>query len=76
MKLVDGWRSAWRWASVRASALGVVLVTVAEVAQQGLLGLPDDVRAHIPNGDSISLVLFVAIPLLRIITFREKKDGE
>lgn len=76
MKLVDGWRNAWRWASVRASALGVVLVTVAEVAQQGLLGLPDDVRAHIPSADAISIVLFVAIPLLRIVTFREKKDGE
>lgn len=76
MKLVDEWRSAWRWASVRASALGILLVGAAEVAQQGWLGLPDDVRANIPHGDRIALVLFVMIPLLRIVTFREKNGGE
>lgn len=76
MKLVDDWRRAWRWASVRASASGVLLVGASEVAQQGWLGLSDDVRANIPHGDTIAIALFILIPLLRIVTFRGGEDGE
>lgn len=74
LKLVDEWRNAWKWASVRISATGAVLMAAAEIAGQTWVGLPEDVRASIPHADTIALVLFVLIPLARVLT-REKKDG-
>ncbi len=75
MKLVDEWRHAWKWASVRLSALGALIMVLAEVAGQSWAALPPDLRAHIPHADSIALVLFLMTPIARILT-REKKDGE
>lgn len=74
IKLVNEWRHAWKWASVRISAAGAVLMAVAEIAGQTWAGLPEDVRASIPHADTIALVLFVIIPLARVLT-KEKNDG-
>lgn len=76
MKLVDDWRRAWRWSSVRLSALGALLFGLVEVAQQGWIGLPDEIRARIPHGDGVAIVIFVLIPLLRIVSFKGKSNGE
>lgn len=74
LKLIDEWRQAWKWASVRISAAGALLMAAAEIASQTWVGLPEDVRASIPHADTIALVLFVIIPLARVLT-KEKKDG-
>lgn len=42
MKLVEGWKSAWRWFSVQAGGL-VVLMPVAWAT------LPDETKAIIPE---------------------------
>lgn len=75
LKLIEEWRHAWKWASVRISAVGALLMAAAEIAGQTWAGLPEDVRASIPHADTIALVLFVIIPIARVLT-KEKKDGE
>lgn len=75
MKLVNNWRRAWRWSSVRLSALGAVLMGAAEVAGSSWAALPPDVRDVIPHAPTIALVLFVLMPVARI--FRQgTDDGE
>lgn len=76
MRLVDDWRRAWRWSSVRLSALGALVMAVAEVAGSSWSALPPDVRDSIPHAQTIALILFVAVPIARIFTRGEKADGE
>lgn len=73
MKLIDEWRQARKWASVRLSALGALIMLLAEWAGSSWNALPADLRAHIPHADTIALVLFLMIPLARVLT-KGKKD--
>lgn len=41
MRLIDEWRSAWRWFSCQAMAL-------AAAVQGGWAALPDDMKEHLP----------------------------
>ncbi|MFY9349305.1 MAG: hypothetical protein WBL20_16220 [Sphingobium sp.] len=75
MKLVEDWRRAWRWWSVRLSALGALLMGVAEVAGQSWAGLPQDVRDQVPHAQTIALVLFMAAGLARLVK-QGGKDGD
>ena len=52
MKLVDDWKSAWRWFSMHALALTGVIPTV-------WAALPPDLKASIPPGtmDTITAVI-------------------
>jgi hypothetical protein len=76
MKLVDDWRRAWRWSSVRLSALGALVMAAAEVAGSSWSALPPDIRDSIPHAQTIALVLFVLMPIARIFTREEASDGE
>lgn len=76
MKLVNNWRRAWRWSSVRLSALGAVLMGAAEVAGSSWAALPPDVRDAIPHAPTIALVLFVLVPVARVFKREGKDDGE
>jgi len=53
IKLVDDWRAAWKWFSVQAMGLSVVMLGAWEV-------LPSDLKATLPE----DLVRFLAIGLL------------
>lgn len=77
MKLVDDWRRAWRWASVRLSLMGAVLMGAAEVAGSSWSALPPEIRDSIPHAETIALLLFVLTPIARIFTIKGgKDDGE
>ncbi|UYY60094.1 hypothetical protein [Sphingomonas sp. S2-65] len=73
MKLIDGWRQAWRLWSVRVSALGAILMGWATLAPDALMQvwnvLPDDVRAIVPApiGDVVPFMLFLAALAARFI---------
>lgn len=74
MKLVNDWQRAWRWSSVRLSALGAVLMGGAELAGSSWAALPPDIRDNVPHAQTIALVLFVLVPLARIFTRGDKSD--
>lgn len=42
MRLVEEWRGAWRWFSVQAMA-------AAALVQAVWVGLPDDLKQHLPG---------------------------
>jgi hypothetical protein len=41
MKLVDNWKSAWRWLSVQA-------MTISAIVPAAWLSVPEDMRAAVP----------------------------
>ena len=54
MKLIDNWRCAWRFASVRAMSAALAI-------QATWLSLPDDLRERIPLWIAASVTGFLLI---------------
>lgn len=59
-RLVDDWRQAWKWWSVRVSAFGIAL-------SGAWVALPADTRALIPGAQWIGLALFALTIAARLI---------
>jgi len=74
MKLIDGWRQAWRLWSVRLSAIGVMLMGWAALTPDALLqawnALPADVQAMVPEniGKAIPFLLFLGTLIARYVS--------
>lgn len=81
MKLVDEWRSAWRWWSIQLNALGnmllVALLSFPDIAQQVWVALPDEARAMLPERVAywVPVIILIASGVARLVQ-QEKKDGE
>lgn len=73
MKLIDGWRQAWRLWSVRLSALGTLLMAWAALTPDALLqawnALPPEVQALVPEsvGKLIPFLLFFGTLVARLV---------
>jgi hypothetical protein len=68
MRLVEEWRDAWRWFSVQAMA-------AAAVVQAVWVGLPDDLKAHLPSWLVTALSLgLLAVGLYGRLLHQEKKQ--
>ncbi|MCZ0823697.1 DUF7940 domain-containing protein [Dickeya solani] len=67
MKMIDDWKSCWRWFSVHALALaGVIPAVWAE--------LPDDMKASIPAG--VMGLVTLAVALCGIVGRLVKQDSQ
>ncbi len=73
MKLTPDWRQAWRWWSVRLSALGSLLCAIALASPDALFAawqaLPADVVALLPErlATAVPMLLFMAIAAARVV---------
>lgn len=68
MRLVEEWKDAWRWFSVQAMA-------GAAVVQAAWVGLPDDLKAHLPAWLVTALSLgLLAAGLCGRLLHQEKKQ--
>lgn len=70
VSLVPDWRLAWKWASIRINALGLLLMGVAEILSQSWVSLPPALQQKIPHASSIAMALFALGMIGRIL----KKD--
>lgn len=63
-RLVDDWRSSWRWWSMRLNALASLMIAYVLASPEVLLTtlnqLPPEIRAYVPPFAGIALFLFVA----------------
>ena len=73
-RLVAGWRSAWKLWSVQLNALGLALVGVAELLQQGIVSLPPALLDKLPHMSTIATVCFVLGLVARLIRQDKKAD--
>ncbi|MEP9401846.1 hypothetical protein [Sphingomonas sp. VNH70] len=83
MKLIPEWRQAWRWWSVRLSALGSLLCAIALASPDAVLAvwqaLPAELVASLPERlvAVVPMLLFAAAGVARVIQQqREVGDGE
>lgn len=82
MRLLPNWRQAWRWWSVRVSALGALLAAIALLAPDVVgavwSALPPDLVAQLPRNVAMAvpLGLELATILARITRQRTSTDGE
>lgn len=74
MKLIPGWKRAWKFASVQWSVVGILCSTV-EIASQTWQSLPPSIAEKIPNSSQIALTLFILVLVGRLIKFKDKPDG-
>lgn len=80
MKLVENWRQAWRWWSVRLSALGTLLSAAALAFPDALIAvwhiIPAARLARLPAGfvAIAPLLLFAGVLAARIIQQRRNDD--
>lgn len=58
-RLIDDWRRAWRFWSVRLSVLSAVLMG-------GWQALPPELRADLPYANQVAVGLFLLVALSRL----------
>jgi len=74
MKLILEWRSAWKFASIQWSALGVLLMSLVELANYSFISLPPSLQAQIPHSSQLALGLFALTMVGRLLKLSEPKD--
>ncbi len=79
MKLITGWRQAWRLWSVRVPAIGATIFALLLAAPDFLLSiwnvLPVEIQELIPNRTSFALVITAASMIARVLRQKEVPDG-
>lgn len=82
MRLLPDWRQAWRWWSVRVSALGALLAAIALLAPDVVgavwAALPPELLAKLPRNVAMAvpLGLELATIVARITRQRKSTDGD
>lgn len=70
-KLVDGWKSAWKWVSVQFMALALLLESYAELVKIGWASYPDTLKGDLPHWISPLVALLILAGLIGRL-FRQK----
>lgn len=66
VKIVDNWKRAHKFASMWWTIAGIVAM-ILEILNNTWFSLPADIQSKIPNSSYISLALFIAIAIARLI---------
>lgn len=80
-RLVDDWHRAWRWSSVRLSALGVLgfgtFASFPSLAVQCWNALPASVRDRLPDHVAYIVAAMTCLTILlgRVTSLKGKIDG-
>lgn len=56
--LVDDWKIAWKFWSVQLNAVGLVLMTVAEILRDSVGMVPPSLAHLLPHAQTLALGLF------------------
>ncbi|MGH6659728.1 MAG: hypothetical protein ACREBP_01015 [Sphingomicrobium sp.] len=78
--LVDNWRHAWRWWSLRFNALGLLILSFVSFDPVGALGvwnmMPPEVRAYLPHNFVLWVGgIFMFLSMLARVTKQKKPNG-
>ena len=72
---IDNWKSAWKFASVQSSALGILLMVIAENAGAVWTSIPPEVQVMIPHSSQIAAGVFALAAVGRLFKLKDKPDG-
>ena len=73
--IIEDWRCAWKWASIRTPALGIAIMGLAQILGQTWSGLPPSLQQYIPHADKIAMFLFTVSMVGRLCKLEKKPDG-
>lgn len=73
MKLISDWKSAWKYASVFTSGLGIVITLILETLTETWMFIPTDTKARFPEPGYIAIGFMVLSILGRVIQFTANK---
>lgn len=76
IKLIDNWKKAHKFGSIRWSVIGFVTMFIDSM-YSSWFSIPPHILAKIPNGSTIGTVLFAIVIVARIVSFvRTSDDGD
>lgn len=74
-RLVDDWRQAWRWWSVRFGIGGAGLLALADGLREAWAYVPPDLRGALPYAQYVAYALLVAGFAARFVKQGGARDG-
>jgi len=74
MKLIPGWRDAWKLWSVQINAIALFLMGVVEFLNYGFVSMPPALLDKLPHAQTIATVCFVLSMIARLIKQDKKTD--
>ena len=72
--LINDWRKAWKFWSIQLNALGLVILSCADIINQAWATLAPTLSHHIPHAKTIAITLFVIAIIARLIPQETKND--
>lgn len=72
--LITDWRKAWKLWSIQFNALGLLVLSCADIINQAWATLAPSLSHHIPHARTIAVTLFVIAILARLIPQGTKND--
>ena len=75
LHLIDDWDRAWKWASVRTSALGILIMGAAQILGSSWTSLPPSLQQYIPHADVIAMILFGVTMVGRLFKWKVEPNG-
>lgn len=69
---IEDWRSAWKFASVQLSTLGLFLMVIADNASSIWTSIPPEVAVLIPHSPQIAATVFALGAVGRVFKLKEK----
>lgn len=75
IKLITDWKSAWKFASVQLSVLGFIMMSMSDTVIQVWNQLPVEMKADLPNANTVGMVMFALTVLGRLFVLQGKQDG-
>lgn len=71
LRLIDDWKTSYKFASVQWSAIGLGLMGIIESVNQAWISLPPDIVEKIPNSPTIAAVVYGLSIIGRVLTTKE-----
>lgn len=75
MNLINNWKSMWKFWSIQLNALGILILSFAEIINQAWVALPPTLSSKMPHAQSIAIVVFGLGILARLIN-QDKSNVE
>ncbi|WBQ32538.1 putative holin [Erwinia phage Kuerle] len=75
VKLVDNWKRAHKFASIWWTVAGIVAM-IFEILNNTWFSLPQEIQNKIPNASYVSLALFIAIAIARVIQWVKPESND
>lgn len=74
LRLIDDWKTSYKFASVQWSVIGLSLMGLVEAVNQAWISLPPEVVDKIPNSPTIAAVLYGLVIVGRVFTVKGVVD--